>query len=299
MDSTKWTELFVELTDAEAVGMEGSLFFLLTTSSSISNQQVTWRTLIFLAGDLKPVFSQALQELEKTLENPLTARRSNQSILKEINSEYSLEGLMPPDVKGQRSGKDPGAGKDWRQEEKGATEDEMVGQHHRLNGHDSEQAPGDGEGQGGLVCCSPWSHSLTWLKQLSTAQHTAQVTVSEILWWLFIHQVVCLSYSDVVIAFKFPWLQCQTLPDFHLSTFFFQKPGILKLHQALDTSPTLFLKGWPWFGKEGDKPNGLIISVLLLPLFVIKLHASDPVLKIRCVPWIGNKVATYQSVLII
>ena len=58
------------------------------------------------------MFSQALQELEKTLENPLTARRSNQSILKEINSEYSLEGLMPPDGKGPRSGKDPGAGKD-------------------------------------------------------------------------------------------------------------------------------------------------------------------------------------------
>ena len=140
--------------------------------------------------------------------------------------------------------------------------------------------------------------SLTWLKQLRTAQHTTQVTVSEILWWLFIHQVVCLSYSNV-IAFKFPWLQCQTLPDFHLSTFFFQKPGILKLHPALDTSPTLSLKDCPWFGKEGDKPNVLIINVLVLPLFVIKLHAGDPVLKTRCVSWIGNKIATYQSVLII
>ena len=74
--------------------------------------------------------------LEKTLESPLTARRSNQSILKEINSEYSLEGLMPPDVKGQLIGKDPDAGKDLRQEEKGATEDEMVGRHHQLNAHD-------------------------------------------------------------------------------------------------------------------------------------------------------------------
>ena len=74
--------------------------------------------------------------LEKTLESPLTARRSNQSILKEINSEYSLEGLMPPDVKGQLIGKDPDAGKDLRQEQKGATEDEMVGRHHQLNAHD-------------------------------------------------------------------------------------------------------------------------------------------------------------------
>ena len=52
--------------------------------------------------------------------------------------------------------KDPDAGKDWGQEEKGTTEDEMVGWHHRLNGHGFEQAPGAGEGQGSLVCCSPW-----------------------------------------------------------------------------------------------------------------------------------------------
>ena len=48
------------------------------------------------------------------------------------------------------------AGKDWMQEEKGITEDKMVGWHHRLNGHELEQAPGDGEGQGGLECCRPW-----------------------------------------------------------------------------------------------------------------------------------------------
>ena len=70
-----------------------------------------------------------------------TARRSNQSILKEINTEYSLEGLMlklilwPPDVKRWLIAKDPDAGKDWRQEEKGTTEDEMVEWHHWFNGH--------------------------------------------------------------------------------------------------------------------------------------------------------------------
>ena len=63
--------------------------------------------------------------------------------------------LWPPDAKSQLTGKDPDAGKDWRQEEKGTTEDEMVGWHHQLNGHEFEQAPGDGEGQGGLACCSP------------------------------------------------------------------------------------------------------------------------------------------------
>ena len=96
--------------------------------------------------------------------SPWTARKSNQSILKEINSEYSLEGLMlvlklptlrPHDAKSQLIGKDPDAGKDWRREEKGMTDDEMVGWHHWLKGCDFEQAPGDNEGQGSLVCCSP------------------------------------------------------------------------------------------------------------------------------------------------
>ena len=75
--------------------------------------------MIFLAGDLKPAFSQALQVLKKTLESPLTARRSNQSILKEINSEYSLEVLdaeapilWPPDAKSQLIGKNPDARND-------------------------------------------------------------------------------------------------------------------------------------------------------------------------------------------
>ena len=60
--------------------------------------------------------------------------------------------LWPPDVKNSLIGKDPGAGQDWRQEEKGTTEDEMVGWHHWLNGHAFEQAQGDGDGQGSLAC---------------------------------------------------------------------------------------------------------------------------------------------------
>ena len=64
--------------------------------------------------------------------------------------------LWPPDVKSWLIGKDPDAGKDWGQEEKGVTEDEMVGGHHWLSVHDFEQTLGDGEGQGSLACCSPW-----------------------------------------------------------------------------------------------------------------------------------------------
>ena len=62
----------------------------------------------------------------------------------------------PPDAKSQPTGKDPDAGKDWRQEEKGTTEDEMVGWHHQLNGHESGKTPGVGERQGNLACCCPW-----------------------------------------------------------------------------------------------------------------------------------------------
>ena len=66
--------------------------------------------------------------------------------------------LWLPDVKSWLTRKDPDAGKDWRQEEKGMTEDEMVGWHHQLKGHEFEQTPGDSEGQGSLACCSPWGH---------------------------------------------------------------------------------------------------------------------------------------------
>ena len=102
----------------------------------------------------------------RILRVPWTARRSNQSILKEISPGCSVEGrtngeaetsiLWPPDAKNWLLGKDLDAGKDWRQEEKGTTEDEMVGWHHRLNGHEFEQALGVGDGQGSLACCSPW-----------------------------------------------------------------------------------------------------------------------------------------------
>ena len=66
--------------------------------------------------------------------------------------------LWPPDAKSQIIGKDPDAGKDWGQEEKGMTEDEMIGWHHQLNRHESEQIPEDSEGQGSLACCNSWGH---------------------------------------------------------------------------------------------------------------------------------------------
>ena len=79
--------------------------------------------------------------------------------------------LWPPDGKNWLIRKDPDSGKDWRQEEKWAAEDEMVGWHHRLNRHEFGQALGVGDGQGGLACCNPWGHKesdmtewLNWTK---------------------------------------------------------------------------------------------------------------------------------------
>ena len=84
--------------------------------------------------------------------------KGNQSLIfigrTDTQAEASI--LWPPDGKNWFTGKDPDAGEDWRQEEKGMTEDEMVGWNHRLNGHESEQVPGAGDGQGSLACCSPW-----------------------------------------------------------------------------------------------------------------------------------------------
>jgi len=109
---------------------------------------------------------------------PWMARRSSQSILKEINPEYSLEGLMLK-LKLQYFGhlmqrvdslEKTLMLQDWGQET-GATEDEMVGWHHRLNGHEFEQAPGSSEGQRSLVRCSPWGCTLRE-RQKHTEGHT-------------------------------------------------------------------------------------------------------------------------------
>ena len=111
--------------------------------------------------------------LEKNLESPMDSKeikpvnpKGNQPWMFFGRTEAEAETpiLRPSDLKSQLSGKDPDAGRDWGQQEKGATEDEMVGWHHRLNGREFEQTPGDGEGQGSLVQCSPWvAKCQTWL----------------------------------------------------------------------------------------------------------------------------------------
>ena len=101
--------------------------------------------------------------LEKTLESPLDSKgikpvspKGNQSwiFIGKTDAEAETPKLWPPDTKKWLNGEVPDAGKGWKQVEKGMTEDGMVGWHHWLNGHEFEQAPGVGDGQGSLACCS-------------------------------------------------------------------------------------------------------------------------------------------------
>ena len=147
---------------------------------------------------------------------PWIARRSKQLILKDISHEYSLEGtdpeadtpiLWPPDTKSWLIQKDPDAGKDWRQEEKGTTEDAMVGWDHQLNGHEFEQAPGIGDGWKGLVCCSQ--------------RGSKELDMTERLNWCIL-KVQCSSfhfYIFYLILFQVPLLFSQN--DFAFKQFVF------------------------------------------------------------------------------
>ena len=112
--------------------------------------------------------------LEKTLESPMDCKEI-QSVLDQswvfigsTDVEAETPILWPPDVKNWLILKDPDAGKDWGQEEKGATEDEMVGRHHWLDGHKFEWAPGVCDEQGSLTCCSLWGRRVghSWVTKL-------------------------------------------------------------------------------------------------------------------------------------
>ena len=110
--------------------------------------------------------------LEKILESPLDCKeiqpvspKGNESwiFIGRTDAKAETPILWPPDVKNWLIWKDPDSRKDWRQEEKGTTVDEMVGWHHRLDKREFDQAPGVGDGQGSLAWCSPWVCKETWL----------------------------------------------------------------------------------------------------------------------------------------
>ena len=170
--------------------------------------------------------------LEKTLESPLDCKEiqpvhpnGNQFwiFIRRTDTEAETPILWPPDAKNWLIRKDPDAGKDWRQE-KGMTEDEMVGWHHRLNGHEFEQTLGVGDGQGSLACCSLWDHEeldrtkwLNWadcscaflviLKVFPISQTFTPEIVRESIFWIGFWQ--CLEQqqckSDVQTPLQCPW----------------------------------------------------------------------------------------------
>ena len=122
-----------------------------------------------------------------TLESPLESKeiktinpKGNQSwiFIGRADAEAEAPILWPADVKSQLTGKDPEGGKDWTQEEKGPTEDEMVGWHPRLNGHEFEQVPGVGDGQRSLACWSPWgckdSDMIEWLNWTEALEKSSE-----------------------------------------------------------------------------------------------------------------------------
>ena len=138
--------------------------------------------------------------LEKTLESPLDCKEIQPVHSKgdqpwvftgrtDVEAETPI--LWPPDAKSWLIGKDPDAGKDWGQEEKGTTENGMVGWHHQLNVHEFEQALGVGNGRGSVACCSPWgckeSDTIVWLKWTET----------------FVYRILCGHSIHLGILFSF------------------------------------------------------------------------------------------------
>ena len=124
--------------------------------------------------------------LEKSPKSPLDCKvkqvnpKGSQAWMFTGRSNIAAEAPMvwPPDAKSQLIRKDPDAGKDWGQEKR-ATEDEMVGWYHRLNGHEFEQTPGDGEGQGSLACCSAWGHKESDMSEWLNNNHIINPSVCQ------------------------------------------------------------------------------------------------------------------------
>ena len=139
-----------------------------------------------------------LDSKEIKLVNP----KGNQSWIFIERTDAEAPIRWPPNVKSWLIGKDPDAGKDWRLEEKGTTQDEMVGWDHRLNGHEFEQTLEDSEGQGNLACCSPWGYRESdTTERLSNNSYTFCSPNSALALWEFpeasIHEVTSMFMKQV------------------------------------------------------------------------------------------------------
>ena len=138
--------------------------------------------------------------LEKTLESPLDCKeihrvhsKRDQSWLFLGRNDAKAETpiLWPPDAKSWLIGKDPDVGRDWGQEEKGTTEDEMAGWHHGLDGRECEWTPGVGDGQGGLACCDSWGRK-AW--DMTERLNWTELNYFTILYW-FCHTLTWIHHG--------------------------------------------------------------------------------------------------------
>ena len=144
--------------------------------------------------------------LEKMLESPLDSKKiqpvhpkGDQSwvFVGRTDAEAETPILWPPHAKIWLIGKDPDAGRDWGQEEKGMTEDELAGWHHRLDGHEFGKTPGVGDGQGSLACCNSWGH-----KESDMTERLNWTELKDILFTnTFSYSVVCL-FTFLIVSFN-------------------------------------------------------------------------------------------------
>ena len=198
--------------------------------------------------------------LEKTLESPLDCREVQQIhpkgdqcwvFIGRTDDEAETPVLWPPHVKSWLIGKDPDAGKDWGQEEKGTTEDEMAGRHHWLDGSESEWILGVGDVPGGLVCCDSWD-----CKELDMTEHLN--------WTEWINIVICTTILSSPTMLSWGWLG---------STFFTKR-------QILAFSLSLFKSDFA--SVRPDTPINHSFSEMITRLFSgpfknIELHQWGPV----------------------
>ena len=162
--------------------------------------------------------------LEKTLESPLDCKeiqpvhsKGSQSWIFIGRTDVEAKTLIPwpPDAKNWLIWKDPDAGKDWRQEEKGTTNDEMVGWHHQFDGHEFEYTLGVGDGQGGLACCSPggckesdMTEQLNWTELTEFSKVVAPIYTWSFFFFL-IHLYVVFLHIDCLMPSRrsSPWAE--------------------------------------------------------------------------------------------
>ena len=143
--------------------------------------------------------------LKKTLESPLDSKEIKPVKPKEnlpwiftgrTDDETEAPILWPPDANSQVTGEDPDAGKNWVPEEKGKTEDKIVGWHHQLNGHEFEKTPGDSEGPGSVACCSLWGHESDMTEQLNKSNNPYFLKV-------IINLMMLFTFASVLKSSKF------------------------------------------------------------------------------------------------